>query len=111
MVNTIFPGVNEDPTDVLISVPRHQYVLKDKSGNITECETPLPTSVKSYPLSILCFSPANMPGVSTSVTVSNTGDRVIEHWNLLRNALPNFDKGLNGVLGSTTKALPIKREI
>jgi len=62
--------------------------------------------VKSYPLSILCFSPANIPGVSTSVTVSSTGDLVMEHWNLFRKALPNFESGLNGVLGSTTKALP-----
>ena len=64
------------------------------------------TPIKSYPRSVRCFSPLKIPGVSTMEMPFNTSDLVLEHWKRLRNALPNFDKGRNCFLGSTTKALP-----
>ena len=47
-----------------------------------------------------------MPGVSTIEIPLSTWESVLEHWNRLRNAFPNLDRGRNCFLGSTTSALP-----
>jgi hypothetical protein len=35
-----------------------------------------------------------------------TSEFVLEHWNLLRKAFPNFERGRNCFFGSTTRAFP-----
>ena len=60
----------------------------------------------AYPLSVRCFSPERIPGVSTMDIPLRTSELVCEHWKRLRNALPNLESGRNCFLGSTTKALP-----
>jgi len=61
---------------------------------------------KTNPRSVRCFSPESIPGVSIIEMLSRTGLGTLEHWNRLRNALPNLDSGRNCFLGSTTSALP-----
>ena len=64
------------------------------------------TPTKSYPRSTRCFSPDRMPGVSTMVTHFSTGLLSSEHWNLLRKAPPNLERGRNCLDLSTARALP-----
>ena len=64
------------------------------------------TPTKSYPRSTRCFSPDRMPGVSTMVTHFRTGLLSSEHWNLLRKAPPNFERGRNCLDLSTARAFP-----